>query len=165
MQDVKAPSPAVPRTTADLKPTGKASDDESPVAKREGAPAEAENPTESGSESAGKADAKKSATPTTTRTKLIPTVKSFTTLSSAKARQPEKQNMTVETETVTSIPQSGLQAGDRVGVVRDLHSGSIRLKQSFETIRPKKERRKAVQKQRSVNQSTGEWTSETVPDW
>ncbi|KXL47799.1 hypothetical protein M433DRAFT_60344 [Acidomyces richmondensis BFW] len=58
--------------------------------------------------------------------------------------------MTVETETVASIPQSALDrsAGGRT------ESGTLRLKPSNETIRPKKERRKVTQKVRSVTQGT-----------
>ncbi|KAK3058413.1 Vacuolar inheritance and morphology protein, partial [Teratosphaeriaceae sp. CCFEE 6253] len=62
--------------------------------------------------------------------------------------------MTVETETVQSIPQSALVPGDRNSSGRNDPSGSIRLKPSMETIRPKKERKKPAQKARSINQGT-----------
>lgn len=63
--------------------------------------------------------------------------------------------MTVETETVQSIPQSSLNAGDRSSGGRGENSGSVRLKPSNETIRPKKERKKPAAKARSINQGTG----------
>ncbi|KAF2764202.1 hypothetical protein EJ03DRAFT_346377 [Teratosphaeria nubilosa] len=62
--------------------------------------------------------------------------------------------MTVETETVASIPQSALNPGDRIGSGRVDPSGTLRLKPSTETIRPKKERKKPSQKARSINQGT-----------
>jgi hypothetical protein len=62
--------------------------------------------------------------------------------------------MTVETETVQSIPQSGLTAGDRSLGLRN-EAGSVRLKPSTETIRPRKERKKVDRKARSINQGTG----------
>lgn len=58
--------------------------------------------------------------------------------------------MTVETETVASIPQSALNA-DR----RNENGGSVKLKASNETIRPKKDRKKPTPKPRSVTQGTG----------
>lgn len=67
--------------------------------------------------------------------------------------------MTVETETVQSIPQSSLNAGDRSTGGRGENSGSVRLKPSNETIRPKKERKKPSAKARSVNQGTGTFRS------
>jgi hypothetical protein len=67
--------------------------------------------------------------------------------------------MTVETETVQSIPQSSLNAGDRLNGGRGENSGSVRLKPSNETIRPKKERKKPSAKARSVNQGTGTFRS------
>jgi len=62
--------------------------------------------------------------------------------------------MTVETETVQSIPQSSINPGDRLNGGRGENSGSVRLKPSNETIRPKKERKKPSAKARSVNQGT-----------
>jgi hypothetical protein len=60
--------------------------------------------------------------------------------------------MTVETETVTSIPQVALTPG--IGAQGS--NGSLRTKPSTETIRPKKEKRKAARKQPAVNSGTGE---------
>ncbi|OAF55402.1 hypothetical protein VC83_08339 [Pseudogymnoascus destructans] len=53
-------------------------------------------------------------------------------------------NMTVETETVSSIPQVAVGGG--TGTV----NGSLRTKPSSETIRPKKEKRKTTRKPQSV---------------
>ncbi|KAK3942227.1 vacuolar segregation protein 7 [Diplogelasinospora grovesii] len=60
------------------------------------------------------------------------------------------QSMTVETETVTSIPQVALAPG--VGAQGT--NGSLRTKQSSETIRPKKDRKKAPRKQPAVTAGT-----------
>lgn len=60
-------------------------------------------------------------------------------------------NMTVETETVSSIPQVAVGGGTGVGV-----SGSLRTKPSQETIRPKKEKRKSARKTHSVANGVGE---------
>ena len=62
------------------------------------------------------------------------------------------QSMTVETETVTSIPQVALAQG--AGVQGS--AGSIRTKPSSETIRPKKEKKKPPRKQPAVTSGTGE---------
>ncbi|KAI9683640.1 MAG: hypothetical protein M1829_004945 [Trizodia sp. TS-e1964] len=63
------------------------------------------------------------------------------------------QNMTVETETVSSIPQVavGGGAGERGGLGRGDTIGSLRLKPSTETIRPRKDRKKSVRKATSVH--------------
>lgn len=75
-------------------------------------------------------------------------------LSSAKSRQTEgTRNMTVETETVSSIPQSALTT-DRSVTGRSDVGGSVRLKPSTETIRPRKERKRASRKAPSVNNGT-----------
>lgn len=63
------------------------------------------------------------------------------------------QNMTVETETVASVPQVSLApAGSKEGV-----SGTLRAKPSSETIRPRKEKKK-TRKQHNVGSGTGETT-------
>jgi len=119
---------------------------------------------ESGSESAGaKTDKKKDLESISQRPKNG-TVKSYASLASTKSRQQEgKQNMTVETETVPSIPQSAIATGDRSGSTRNENSGSVRLKPSNEMIRPKKERKKPTQKARSINQGTGAYFSLRSP--
>ncbi|KAG6041987.1 hypothetical protein E4U41_007506 [Claviceps citrina] len=52
------------------------------------------------------------------------------------------QSMTVETETVASIPQVALTTSNK-----DSGSGTLRAKPSTETIKPRKEKRKVVRKQ------------------
>lgn len=61
------------------------------------------------------------------------------------------QSMTVETETVPSVPQVALATGPKVEA-----NGTLRTKPSSETIRPKKEKRKTTRKQPAVNPGTGE---------
>ena len=162
--DNREPSPAAIRAAADLRPLTRISDDESQPPRRE-APAENEKHTqngESGSESAStKSEKKKDQNANAQRPKNAPT-KSYNPLSTTKSRQEGKQGMTVETETVQSIPQSALNAGDRSGTRND-NSGSVRLKPSNETIRPKKERKKTAQKARSLNQGTGTYHSRKSP--
>lgn len=62
------------------------------------------------------------------------------------------QNMIVETETVPSIPQSStnIRDADRRAPDKRDEGGSLRTKPSTDTIRPKKERKKVVQKRPSV---------------
>ena len=152
--DTREPSPAAVKAAADLRPLTKISDDEAQLSKRETA-GENEKHTqqgESGSESAStKSDKKKDQNSNNQRPKNAH-AKSYNPLTTTKSRPEGKQGMTVETETVQSIPQSALNAGDRSGTRND-NSGSIRAKPSNETIRPKKERKKPSQKARS--QGTG----------
>ena len=67
------------------------------------------------------------------------------------------KNMTVETETVSTIPHVALGggAGERAGAGRAETAGSLRLKPSNETIRPRKERKKVVRRAPSINSGTG----------
>lgn len=154
---------AAVQAAADLKPLTKIPEEDRPLSKKEHDNDKHTQPGESGSESAGsKADQKRgrrqSLTPSnkTVSQPPKPNKSSYAPLTSAKSRQSEgKQNMTVETETVASIPQSALTAGDRSGSTRNDQGGSVRLKPSNETIRPKKERKKPSQKTRSINQGTG----------
>ncbi|KAF7908360.1 uncharacterized protein EAF01_004115 [Botrytis porri] len=94
---------------------------------------------ESGSESGGKGDGKmKNTTPTATRTGPP---KSFSGPAAARGKpsgEGSAKNMTVETETVSSIPQIALATG-----AGGLVSASLRAKQSTETIRPRKEKKKS----------------------
>lgn len=57
------------------------------------------------------------------------------------------QNMTVETETVASIPQVALNASSKA----DGTNGTLKTKQSTETIKPKKDKKKPVRKQAPVH--------------
>ncbi|KAL2835591.1 vacuolar segregation subunit 7-domain-containing protein [Aspergillus pseudoustus] len=73
--------------------------------------------------------------------------RSSTSLSGSSRAKPADgsvRNMIVETETVTSIPQVsvGVGAGER-GTSGRVDSGTLRMKPSTETIRPKKEKRRA----------------------
>ena len=68
------------------------------------------------------------------------------------------QSMTVETETVTSIPQAPLVPGTGV----QGSGASLRTKASTETIRPKKEKKKPTRKQPAVTAGNGEPPSSTT---
>ncbi|KAL4979982.1 vacuolar segregation subunit 7-domain-containing protein [Aspergillus desertorum] len=77
----------------------------------------------------------------------IPSKRSTTSLSGGSRAKPADgsvRNMIVETETVSSIPQVGLgvNTGER-GSTGRVDPGTLRMKPSTETIRPKKEKRRA----------------------
>ena len=124
---------------------------------------------ESGSDSAGsrattvRVEAKDGRKPTTNnsayRAPVVNTRRSFTHLNSSKGRVPTEgsvRNMTVETETVSSVPQMALGgAGERGLPGRSDAGGSLRLKPSSETIRPKKEKKKPARKTPSLAPGTG----------
>ena len=128
---------------------------------------------ESGSESSGRKDAKaKDDTRATTKPvpatnsskpQIMHSKKSFTQLlpSKAKVQEGSAKNMIVETETVSTIPQVALGggAGERNITGRTDTSGSLRLKPSNETIRPKKEKKRVVRKAPSLNAGTGVFKS------
>ncbi|KAL1310759.1 hypothetical protein AAFC00_001011 [Neodothiora populina] len=79
---------------------------------------------------------------------------SYPTLSSAKSRQPEgSRNMTVETETVASVPQTNIGGGS-IALDRGRDGGSLRTKPSTDTIRPRKDRKRASRKAPSINNGT-----------
>lgn len=167
--DSQEPSPAAVQAVADLRPLTKISEEESNALKlkRKLSKVELEkNLGESGSESPGnKSDGARGRRETGTVSSAPPQrQKSVSTTSKASYTVPGNkqrlgdgtQNMTVETETVQSIPQSGLApAVDRAGGLRGDNAGSVRLKPSNENIRPKKERKKNERKTRSVTQGTG----------
>lgn len=134
---------------------------------------EAKSKAESGNESAGKKstggksteEVKEKRKPATAANSAKPPVvqskRSFTQLPFIKAPKANAEgsvkSMTVETETVSSIPQVALG-----GVMPERHllgrtetSGSLRLKPSNETIRPKKEKKKVVRKAPSLNAGNG----------
>ena len=123
---------------------------------------------ESGSESGGNKTANKKSnddkkppkTPTSTRVPPIQPKRSISQLNAAKPKtgtEGSVRNMTVETETVSSVPQVAVQGatGERGGLGRIDTTGSLRLKPSTETIRPKKERKKTVRKPASIHSGTG----------
>lgn len=166
------PSPAAVQAAADLKPLTKVAEDGKSTPKRSTFEDLEKHTKGSESESGGnKSDGKRSRRTSVSQTgnntqqpaqqqrpkNPPPSKSSFPALASSKSRQPESstRNMTVETETVQSIPQSAISAGDRSGGPRGENSGTLRLKPSSETIRPKKERKKPSAKARSINQGTG----------
>ncbi|PVH80717.1 hypothetical protein DL98DRAFT_626719 [Cadophora sp. DSE1049] len=108
---------------------------------------------ESGSESGGKGEIKMrstSAAPHSTVRGNAPATKAFTGAGRGKpSGEGSARNMTVETETVSSIPQVAVGGPAGAG-----NSGSIRTKPSSETIRPKKEKKKTARKTPSVTSGT-----------
>ena len=104
-------------------------------------------------------NAAQSAPPSNPAKPQIQTKKSLTQIlpSKAKAQEGSAKNMIVETETVSTIPQVALGggAGERNLTGRTDTGGSLRLKPSNETIRPKKKEKKVVRKAPSLNSGTG----------
>lgn len=98
---------------------------------------------------------------TAPRSRLLSTKSSLSRLAPSKSRsraEPSTQNMTVETETVSSIPQTPItmnHQADRAGSGRTDYNGSIKLKPSNETIRPKRERKWTSRKPISVAAGNG----------
>lgn len=131
------------------------------------------NKVDSGSESGGRKDSKAKAENKTTakpasamnssKPQIMHTKKSFTQLlpTKAKVQEGSAKNMIVETETVSTIPQVALGggAGERNITGRTETGGSLRLKPSNETIRPKKEKKRAVRKAPSLQAGTGVFIS------
>ncbi|KAF8865075.1 hypothetical protein BDZ45DRAFT_569653, partial [Acephala macrosclerotiorum] len=136
---------------------------------------------ESGSESGGKGEIKMRSTslapPSTLRANAPAASKSFSAAGVGRGKpsgEGSTKNMTVETETVSSIPQVAVGPIGGGG-----NNGSIRTKPSTETIRPKKEKKKTARKAPSVTSNTGEqlhpsrnrqhhhhyYTREGVSDW
>ena len=94
------------------------------------------------------------------RPQIMHPKKSFTQLHLPKSKTAAEgsiKNMTVETETVSTIPQVALGggAGERTVPGRTEVGGSLRLKPSNETIRPRKDKKKVVRKAPSLNSGTG----------
>lgn len=126
----------------------------------------AEKRAESGSDSAGKKSKGKDTTKRThndadetPRPKAVQPKRSYTSLASIKAKsaaEPTSRKMTVETETVSSTGPSTLAGvtGDRNALNKGDAGGSLRLRPSNETIRPKKEKKK-TRKAPSINSGTG----------
>jgi len=128
---------------------------------------------ESGNESAGKKSVGGKSTEESKETKkpataansaklpVVSSKRSFTQLPFSKTpkagAEGSVKNMTVETETVSSIPQVALGGGptERGHLGRTATGGSVRLKPSNETIRPKKEKKKVVRKAPSLNAGNG----------
>lgn len=80
--------------------------------------------------------------------------KSFSALIPSKTRANDASTkvMTVETETVASIPQTSTNSNpaERSGSTRADGGGTLRMRPSNETIRPKKEKKKVVRKPPSI---------------
>jgi len=119
---------------------------------------------ESGSESGGKSEmrTKKTAALAPVSRPTAPTKSHSTTAAIGRGKPPGEgstRNMTVETETVSSIPQ--VAVGGVAGGVGN--NGSLRAKPSSETIRPKREKKKTARKTPSVTSGTGEQSSSSRP--
>lgn len=141
--------------------------------KEEASEREANSRPESGNDSAGSKragakgadgnkDTRKSAiAANSAKPPLVQSKRSFTQLPFTKSKTAPSdgsvKNMTVETETVSSIPQLALGggAGERNPLVRTETGGSLRLKPSHETIRPRKEKKRVARKAPSLNSGTG----------
>ena len=103
---------------------------------------------------------KKATAPNSSKPATMQSKKSFTQMppkSKTASSEGSIKNMTVETETVSSIPQVALGggAGERNLPHRTDTTGTVRLKPSNETIRPKKEKKKAARKAPSLHAGTG----------
>jgi Vacuolar segregation subunit 7 len=117
---------------------------------------------ESGSESGGKGEIKMRTTSVAPPPVVRPSVPSSKPFSAGAGRgkpsgEGSTRNMTVETETVSSIPQVA------VGGPAGGNNGSIRTKPSSETIRPKKEKKKTARKAPSVTSGTGKLPNSLKP--
>ncbi|QDS71754.1 hypothetical protein FKW77_009048 [Venturia effusa] len=105
-------------------------------------------------------DAEEQDPDTTPRAKAVASRSSLNSLR-PKAEASAK-NMTVETETISSIPQGTLgPPTDRIASGRIESVGTLRTKASSDTIRPNKGRKKASRKAPSIN-NTGMYSS-SVP--
>ena len=82
----------------------------------------------------------------------LPSRQSSLSNKKSKPSEGSVQHMTVETETVTSIPQHSLAPV----ALKESGNGTLRTKPSSETIRPRKEKKKANRKQPNVGSGTGE---------
>ena len=145
-----------------------------PLVEEEAVPAISVKPiAESGSDSGGnwsarpKGEDKRSTTAATARPGDIMPKRSFSSLSVTRGKPGDQSatNMIVETETVSSVPQVSLGGGTiERGVPGRMESGgTIRLKPSDETIRPKKEKKKQSRKPPALPAGTGmSWFNESI---
>ena len=163
--------PATPAISAAASRTGKSGDSQLPSTIEEDPMDEATKKqgtraTESGSDSAGsrattvRVDSKETRKPTANnsayRAPTMNTRRSFTHLKGRVPTEGSVKNITVETETVSSVPQTALGgAGERGLPGRSEAGGSLRLKPSSETIRPKKEKKKPPRKTPALVPGTG----------
>jgi hypothetical protein len=103
-----------------------------------------------GERSADKGKMQEQRSASTQRSGALSTKPSVASLTTVKSRtEAPSRNMTVETETVPSVPQATIANTDRSASGRV--DGSLRLRASNETIRPKKERKPAKRKAPSIN--------------
>lgn len=105
---------------------------------------------ESGSDSGGKSEGKGK---TSAPTRPSGPSKAYTTSAMGRGKpsgEGSVRNMTVETETVSSIPQVAVGTGPG----GPGNNGSLRAKPSAETIRPKKEKKKSTRKAPSLTSGT-----------
>ena len=163
--------PTTPAISAGTSRTTKTSDSQLPSTieedpMEETAQKQGNKTVESGSDSAGsrattvKAESKDTRKPTANnsafRAPAMNTRRSFTHLKGRVPTEGSVKNMTVETETVSSVPQMALGgAGERGLPGRSEAGGSLRLKPSSETIRPKKEKKKPPRKTPALAPGTG----------
>ncbi|KAF2730883.1 hypothetical protein EJ04DRAFT_444133 [Polyplosphaeria fusca] len=112
---------------------------------------------ENGSEALSKTDKGKmqdQRSASTQRPNALPSKASYSSLTAIKPQtDAPTKNMTVETETVPSIAQATISNQERSASGRG--DGSLRLKPSNETIRPKKEKQRPKRKAPSINSGTG----------
>ncbi|KAH7091528.1 vacuolar segregation subunit 7-domain-containing protein [Paraphoma chrysanthemicola] len=108
---------------------------------------------DSGPKTAKKGKMQEQRSASTQRPHHVTSKPSLSSLSTRSASQQPSRNMTVETETVPSVAQSTIGNADRAASGRV--DGSLRLKPSNETIRPKKERKPAKRKAPSITAGTG----------
>jgi hypothetical protein len=103
-----------------------------------------------GNKSSGSREEKRRQNPDLPRRGDVPPKRSLTSLSIARGKPADgsARHMIVETETVSSVPQVslGVGSGERGSSGRTELGGTIRMKSSVETIRPKKEKKKATRK-------------------
>ncbi|KAF4965010.1 hypothetical protein FSARC_7131 [Fusarium sarcochroum] len=100
---------------------------------------------ESGSDSNNKAELRR---PTSVPPPIITRQSSAISNKQLKSKQDGSiQTMTVETETVPSVPQVALTTAQK----SEGPNGTLKTKQSTETIKPKKEKKKVARKQPAVN--------------
>ncbi|KAH8696984.1 vacuolar segregation subunit 7-domain-containing protein [Phaeosphaeriaceae sp. PMI808] len=107
---------------------------------------------DSGSRTAKKGKMQEQRSASTQRPRNVTAKPSLSSLSIRSASQQPSRNMTVETETVPSVAQSTMSNQDRSASGRV--DGSLRLKPSNETIRPKKEKKTTKRKAPSINAGT-----------
>lgn len=122
-------------------------------------PATNESGSESGSVKGDRRRPSFSVAPTLSTRQSSASVK--TTAPKSKPSEGSTQHMTVETETVTSVPQVSLAPIP----AKEGGNGTLRPKPSSETIRPRKEKKKTNRKHPNVTSGAGEihYLSSTVP--